>query len=101
MNCISSQNFSTTNNIRHVSHITKKASIQKNSKERYILLLSQSDQKKSKKDHERKKANDENFISLSLDNIFNQCRKVPQSVKRILIDKGNHYLDYTCIYPGK
>ena len=56
MNCISSQNFSTTNDIRHVSHMAKKASIQKKSKERHIILVSQSGMTENKKDHERKKA---------------------------------------------
>ena len=38
---------------------------------------------------------------MRLDNIFNQCRKVPQSVKIILIGKGTRSSDYTCIYPRK
>ena len=49
----------------------------------------------------KKKTDDTIFTSRRLDTIFNQCRKVPPSVKRILIGKGTHSSDYTCIYSKK
>ena len=74
---------------------------QKNSKESITNLITQSNKKVSKDVHEIKKINDVISISTRLDTIFNRCRKVLPSVKRILIDKRTHSSDYSCIYSRK
>ena len=67
-------------------------------KEIDIPFVSQSVRKANKNEHEIKKEKDAAFISKRLDSIFEYCRKVPLSVKRILKGKATFASDYTCIF---
>ena len=101
MNCISSQNFSTTNNIHHVSYSAKKASNRKNRKRETLVLFHKVPRKQVIMITGEKKSSDETIISTMLECIFNQCRRVPQSAQSIFLVQGTHSLDYTCTYPRK
>ena len=73
----------------------------KNSKESITNLVTQSNKKVSKDANEIKKIDGPIPILTRLETIFNRCRKVPSSVKRILTGKRTHSSDYSCVYPRK
>ena len=77
---------------------TKSSKNQINSIEKNTNLVIQSNKKVSKNVHERTKRNDAICISRRLDFIFNQCRKVPPSVRRILLGKGSIPSNFKCFF---
>ena len=67
-------------------------------KEGNIPLVLQSAKKRNKNKDEIKKEKEASSTSKSLDYIFNHCREVPKTVKRILLGKGTLTSDFKCIF---
>ena len=61
-------------------------------------LVSQSVKKRNKNEDGIKKEKKEDFISKRLDSIFEVCRAVPTTVKKILLGKGYLPSDFKCVF---
>ena len=61
-------------------------------------LVSQSVKKRNKNEDGIKKEKKEDFISKRLDSIFEVCRTVPTTVKKILLGKGYLPSDFKCVF---
>ena len=72
-----------------------------NSKESINKFVTQSHKKVSKCVNEIKTIDLAIPILTRLDDIFNRCRKVPPTVKRILKDRTTNFSEYCCIYTNK